>query len=74
MLIVKMDRKTKCWFDPKFHSHIKSIVHKKNIKSRVNNDVTDRKYIFDDPDVYQLDDKIDETMENYCMQYFQKFK
>ena len=43
-------------------SHMKSTAHgKKNINFRMNSDLVDRKYKIDDPDVYQLDNIIEET-------------
>ena len=51
-----------------FTSHLE-----KNINFRIKKDLTDRKYIFHVPDVYQLVGKIEESTED-CLQYFQRFK
>ena len=40
---------------------------KQNIKLRISNDLHCRKYMFDDPDVYQLVNKFEQTFED-CMQ------
>ena len=44
---------------------------KQNTDFRVNKNYTDRKYIFDDPDVYQLDNIVEDFED--CMQSFHRF-
>ena len=55
-------------------SHFKFTAHlKKKINFRIKKVLTDRKFIFHVPDVYQLVGRIEESTED-CLHYFQRFK
>ena len=52
----------------------KSSAHKmKHIDFRINIDLTDKKYVFDEPDVYHSDNIAKEAIED-CTQLFHTYK
>ena len=55
-------------------SHIKSAAHIENeVISRINNNLTDRKYTYVNPDFEKVDDLVKRAIDD-CTQYFHRFK